>query len=215
MDIPIIFAVRKQSQRCPNKMLRPFYNDKSLLHIAAEKFQNHPLAYIAAHEEEFKSIAEEYGINFAQRTLKSALSEEVLEIHNYLLDIPYEYACLVNTCCPLLKAETVYEAIELFKTEDEILSVFSVTESHDIIFDTNQKLINSDKVFNSKIRKPNYIGNNAFIIFNISKLFKDGSYWAYEDKDPYLFKTSKIEAVDIDTIEDFLIAQTLYEKCHD
>ena len=109
MEIPIVFAVRKQSQRCSNKILRDFSNNQSLLQIAAEKFKNNPLAYIAAHEPEFKLIAEEYNIKFAQRTLKSALSEEVLEIHEYALDLPYKNVCFVNVCCHLIKTETINE----------------------------------------------------------------------------------------------------------
>lgn len=215
MDVPVILAVRKQSQRCPNKILRSFYNEQNLLQIVAEKFQNDPLVYIAAHEPEFEVISKQFNVNFIQRTLHSALSEKTLEIHNYLLNLPYDHVCLVNVCCPLLKSETVKKAIDLFKSNPKILSMFSVTESHDIIFNSDQKLVNLDKVFNSKIRRSNFIGNNAFIIFNIKRLFRTGSYWDYKIDDPYLFKTSRIEAVDIDTVEDFAIAQILYERYHD
>lgn len=214
VDVPIIFAVRKQSQRCPNKILRPFYGDLNLIQIAAAKFAGNPLAFIAAHEDEFKKIADDHQIGFIQRTTKSICSEDAPEIHRYLLNLPYKNACLVNACCPLLKASSVQEAIETFQKND-VVSVFSVVESHNLIFDNNKKLINFDRVFNSKIRRPSYVGNNAFIIFEIEKLFKTGSYWDYKPNDPYLYKTSPIESVDIDTEEDFYIAQTLYEKYHD
>ena len=59
MDVPIIFAVRKQSQRCPNKILKPFYERQSLLKIAAEKFKGDPLIFVAAHEPEFKVLAQQ------------------------------------------------------------------------------------------------------------------------------------------------------------
>ncbi len=212
MGIPIVFTVRKQSQRCHNKILRPFCNNKSLLQIAIEKFSNYSLVYIAAHETEFKEIALQHNVRFAERSLQSALSENTLEIHEYLKCMPYKSVCLVNVCCPLLKSESVYKAIELFKEDDQIISLFSTLQSHDLIFDNSKKLINIDKVFNSKIRKPNYIGTNAFLIFNIKTLFSTGSYWNYGLNDPYLFNTTKTESTDIDTEEDFVIAQTLYNQ---
>lgn len=212
MGIPIVFTVRKQSQRCHNKILKPFYGNKSLLQIAIEKFKNYPLVYVAAHETEFKEIASKYNVRFAERSLKSALSEDTLEIHEYLKCMPYKSVCLVNVCCPLLKSESVYKAIKLFEKDDQIKSLFSVLKSHDLIFNNNKQLVNVDKVFNSKIRKANYIGTNAFLIFNIKTLFSTGSYWSYGLNDPYLFDTTKIESVDIDTNDDFIIAQTLYNQ---
>ena len=74
------------------------------------------------------------------------------------------------------------------------------------------KLVNNDRVFNSKIRKPNFIGNNVLLIFEPDYFFKNGTYWSYQNKnDPMLWVMDHQESIDIDTELDFNQAQLLYQ----
>ena len=207
--IPIVIPVRKQSQRCFNKVLRPFYGDLSLLDICCMKFGSR--AYIAAHEGIFNKIAELYGSRFIQRTKESSLSEDNKIIHNYLKDFPFDIICCVNVCCPLLKPETVFEAIKKFESSN-FKSLFSVKRTSELIFDSTSKIVNSDNVFNSRERKTNYIGTNSILIYNKKKLLEAGLNWDYTENNPYLFKIDEIEGLDIDTELDFSIAKYVYAK---
>jgi len=206
--IPIIITARKQSKRCSDKLLRPFYKTDSLLDICLKKLQGNKNAYLAGHEQEFKDIAIKYSINFIQRTEESALSEDAITIHSHLKD-KFGLICQLNPCCPLVKTSTIFDAIDSF-AKLNAKSLFSVKETNDLVFNSDKMLINTDRVFNSKIRRPNYIGNNVIYIYDTNAFFSTGSYWAYEKDDPNLYVMSAIESIDIDTELDFKIAQTIY-----
>jgi len=211
--IPIIITARKQSQRCINKLLRHFHIDSgqslSLLDICLSKLKGNPDAFLAGFESEFKDLAKKYEINFLQRTKESSLSEDPLIIHSHL-ENNFDYVCLLNPCCPMVKKSTILAAIETFN-KLEVKSLFTVKESNELIFDSSEKVVNNDRVFNSKLRRPNYIGNNVLLIFNVQEFFKTGTYWSYTRDDPRLFIMNELESIDIDTELDFIIARTIYQ----
>ena len=207
--IPIIIAARKQSHRCANKLLREFACNKSLLDICLEKFQNNKNVYLAGHESEFESYAIKYNTNFIQRNEESAQSEEAIVIHNYLKNYGFEHICLLNPCCPFIKASTIFDTIKTFERMD-IKSLFTVKKSFELIFDSDYKIVNQDRLLNSKIRNCHYIGNNVAYVFNVDYLFDNHSYWDYTKNNPYLYVMDETESVDIDTERDFKLAQLLW-----
>lgn len=211
--IPIVVTVRKQSQRCPNKILRPFDEDRSLslLDICLAKFRGNLNVYVAGFEKEFQEIAEKYQVSFIQRTKESAESEDPLIIHSHLKDMEFNYICQLNACCPFVTALTVYSAIDTFERLN-VKTLFSVKESHELIFTSGGSLVNTDRVFNSKIRKPNYVGNNVIMIYRPDFFFNTGTYWSYVKDDPYLYVMDHSESTDIDTEFDFLVAQATFKK---
>jgi CMP-N-acetylneuraminic acid synthetase len=164
---------------------------------------------VAGCDSEFKEMATKYNVGFIQRTRTSSLAETPQEIHTHLKD--FGLVCHVNVCCPMLESETIYRAIEELEST-KATSLFSVKESHEIIFNNSRKLVNADNIFNSKMRKVNYVGNNAIAIFNMSSFYQTGLYWTYQSNDPRLFVMRDEESVDIDTELDFQIAQYLYSR---
>ena len=69
---------RTESQRCSNKMLRPFA-DTSLIELALTKFtkpQNSFSLYFTAYEEELKLIGRKYSSPMIPRSKESTESEE-------------------------------------------------------------------------------------------------------------------------------------------
>lgn len=209
--IPIIITARRNtnSPRCPDKLLREFDQSRTLMDICLSKLEGRKDVYLASFEPEFKVLADKYHVNFLQRTQESSTSEETLIIHNYLKQLDNDYVCFLNPCCPLIKAETIDRAIDLFSKSD-FKSLFSVKESHELIFNQDRKLINQDRVFNSKIRRPSFVGNNAILIFSPKTLFSTGSYWDYTENHPYLYEVSQHESFDIDTELDFVVAQAVW-----
>ena len=208
--IPIIITARKNSKRCNNKLLREFSpSGESLIEICLSKFIGRSDVFLAAYEEEFAVVARNYGINFIRRTQESAVSEDPLIIHNYLLPLKESVVCFLNPCCPMVRASTVDAVIKTYR-DLRPKSLFSVKESHELIFDRNHNLVNTDNVFNSKIREPNFIGNNAIMVFDKNTLFSEGSYWDYSNNNPYLFVMDTNESLDIDTELDFSIARSVW-----
>jgi len=206
----IIIPARKESQRCKNKLLRPFYDNHSLISLCASKYSNQDNVYIAAHEDEFKEIADATGIGFIKRSKRSAMSEDATIIHEYLHDFKSYKICMLSGCNPFLKASTTHKFIQ---ERSSIPSAVMVKRSVDVIMDAGGVVLNKDlHCFNSKTRQPFYIVANAGYIFEVAKFLNSGVFWDYKPNDPGLFEIDEIEAVDIDTELDFRIAQLMAEE---
>ena len=209
--IPIVLPVRKQSERCPNKILRPFYGEKSLLDVALEKFENRKDVFVAAHEDEFAQKAKEYGVNFIPRSYESAMSEVALEVHAYLYDFDYEDICYFGVCSPLLRAETVDAAIKTYQEDSNINALFGVKACYDHMFFNDGTLIDNDnKCMNSKERQAKWIGTNSLSIILRKRFLEEGIFWKLKPGDPHVFEIAEEECWDIDTEQDFMIAQQIY-----
>ena len=112
-SIGIFSYGRKQSQRCPNKLLRPFGNT-TLVDILLSKLSTFgDNAFFAGYDSEFKEKCNEIGVNFVQRTLKSVtIDEPQIEALSFLKKINYEYLLIINGCLPFLKIETINSFLE-------------------------------------------------------------------------------------------------------
>lgn len=213
--IPKIMVVRRQSQRCPDKILRPFAGEKSLLDIALEKYRGRPDVFIAGHEPIFAEIATRYGIGFIQRSEASAHAEDALTVHEYLRELPYEHICFVGVCAPFLKAETVDAAVEKYASDPAMRSLFGVRAVYDIIFKPDGSLIAPETAgLNSKEKRPSWIGTNSVYVFERQRFLSETRYWDYAENDPHLFPVPDNESPDVDTEEDFRLCQALYQMRH-
>lgn len=212
-SVSIVFQVRTQSERCKNKILREFYNGKSLIEIAAEKFSHRNDVFIAAHEPMFADIAQQYGIGFIERDLRSALGETAKDVLSYVKDIPTPYACTVNVCSPFMRAETVDAAVAEFR-KSTCETMIPAIETHDIFFFDDLLPVNRDAhIFNSKFRKPLYQIANGFVIYTKTNILEKHTYFTeYKVRDPLLFPITLKETLDIDTEEQFQILQSFYAR---
>lgn len=212
--IPIIMQVRQQSERCPNKVLRPFYENLSLTELMVSQFENRKDVYLVGYErEDFEPIAKRHGVNFLQRSRESALSEDGRVIQSYLKDFPTRQVCMVNVCTPLLRAETIDAAI----AECERLSapvMVPIIETKEIILSAEHHPVNPDAtLFNSKLRKPLYQIVNNFVIHTPTYTLEHGRYFeTYQPGHPAFFTIPYRETIDIDTEDQFIIAQVAYQR---
>ncbi len=210
-----IIQARTKSERCKNKMLRPFSN-KSLIDIALAKFtrpQNSFNLYFAAYEEELKRIGSRYSSTIINRTNESAEGEDILVVFNYLSQIKEEYVMFINPCCPFLKLETLEKAAQFFM-ENNLNSLTAVVRSNGWYYHLDGKPINytDPTVVNSKCTKQVLKVAQCFHIFPRERFLQNGYLWKNEPQDPYFFEINDLEAVDIDTELEFLVAESLYLK---
>lgn len=210
--IPIIMTVRTQSQRCPRKMLRPFYNGKNLTEIAAEKFKGNPNVYIAGNEAVFEEIAERYGISYIHRSDRSVMGETIPEYLEFIKDLNCDAVSLFNVCCPLATAETMEEAIRIYRREG-CRTLKPVVQDHEVYLDHNYLPLTEDAaVANSKMRKPLYRICNNLDVFDRKYVLEHGElYDEYLPGDPYFMTIDEEETPDIDTEAQFAWAKSLYE----
>ena len=115
---------------------------------------------------------------------------------------------------PLLKTESVNKAIEKMLsilesgTHD---SIFSVTKMQTRLYkgDGTPFNHNPEELLRTQDLEPLYEENSNFYLFTKDSFFKAGEKRI--GKKPLMFEIDKIEAVDIDEPQDFIIAEALYK----
>lgn len=115
---------------------------------------------------------------------------------------------------PLLKTETIDAAIEkMIEISKGNLfdSIFSVTKLQTRLYKKNGEALNHNplELLRTQDLDPLFEENSNFYIFT-KKSFQNSGNKRIGLK-PYLFEIDKIEAVDIDEPQDFLIAEAIYK----
>ncbi len=207
---------RKQSQRCPNKMLRPF-GGTTLADLAMEKLSAFsPDAFFAGHEPEFEAKAAQHGLVYVERSERSVtIDEPITEILSFLRDLPYSHFLIVNGCLPFLKVATIRAFLDQAVTGGhEPAFAVARRQNHFIGLDRVPLNFPSDmKTINSKTVRPVYEFAHALYFFERDYFFAHGRYWDWSEV-RLLEIDDRYELVDIDTEEDFTFAQALWQGLH-
>lgn len=218
MKLIAIGSARVNSKRCKNKMLRPFA-DTTLVELAVRrlgKLSNFDGVYFGAYENELIEIAKN---NLPSESVKSRTKEmansERMEISNsWLLDIDFDYCMFVNSCHAQLKPETLDKAAGVFRKE-QFRSMTSVRKRYTWFYNQEGESINN-KDSRTQVRSqeaiPIFEVAHAFHVFQKKHFFSTKSYWNNAKNDPFLYLISDIEALDVDTEEDFFISEAVYTK---
>ncbi len=212
-DIGIFTFARKQSQRVPNKMLKPFAGT-TLTDIAMEKLAKlGKNTFFAAFEKEFEDKARAAGVRFVKRDEKSInIDGPITEILSFLKNVEFEHLLIVSGCLPFLRVSTISSFLENCK-KNELQPAFSIAIKKNYFFDSKHKPLNFDlntKTMNTKIVEPVYEAVQALYFFNKDYFFQNGTYWDW-NKVRFIEINDKIETIDIDTEEDFRVAEEIYK----
>lgn len=126
-----------------------------------------------------------------------------------------EYFIQTHATNPLLTTQTINKAIEkFFNTKDKYDSLFSVTKMQTRLYNTDGKAVNHDQYELQRTQDlpPLYEENSNIYIFSKKSFLKNKNNRI--GKKPFLFEINKREAIDIDTSEDFEIAEAIkkYKK---
>ena len=213
-NIGIFSYGRKQSQRCPNKMLRPF-DDTTLVDIILKKLKSlGDNTFFAGYEKEFKQKCDQIGVRFVQRTKKSvSIDEPQIECLSFLREVNHDYLLIVNGCLPFLKVETIKSFLNEVVGRGLHPSSVIMKQSN-YFFGENKLPINfavNLKNLNTKSVSPIYEFANALYFFNRQYFFDNGRYWDWE-KLRLIELESSVELIDVDTEEDFLIAESVWKS---
>ena len=222
-EILIILQARLSSKRLPFKMLKPFAGS-NLVEICIDKIKKSKIInldnfYFSVYEEELKKIAKKNGVNIWNRSKESANSEgtPLTEIFDWWNQFEkYKYAIIISACCPLLKTSTIDNFIENYcnSNTDGMLGVF---ERKSYFWDHNYNLITpwpeGLEIMNTKCVKPTYEACHSLYAGKLSKI-GEGIWMGRFDVpgDIKLFTISEKESLDIDTQEQFEIAESFYKS---
>ena len=219
-DICLIVQARLGSQRCPNKMIRPFAGS-TLTDIAIDKVLDSKVLpkenfYLAVHEPELISIGKNRGINVFERSEKSAKSEgtPMTEIFEWWDKLPYKYVLMFNACCSLLTAKTIDNFIRHYLETDSD-GLFGVIEKKNYFWNTKGELItpwpNGEAILNTKMVGTTLEAAHCLYAGSMPALGENVWMGDYTPNSPELFVVPEEETFDVDYEWQFGVAETLYK----
>ena len=176
---------RKQSARCPNKLLRGF-GDTTLTDIVLEKLAAFgSQAFFAGYEDEFRQKCERHRVAFVPRSQRSvSVDEPITEILSFLQDVPYTHLLIVNGCLPFLRVET----IRTFLGDCEkggLAPAFAVIRRHNHFIAVDRRPLNFPadmKTINTKTVQPVFEFAHALYFFEKRYFFEHGRYWDWQNR---------------------------------
>lgn len=217
-DIAVIVPARLKSTRVPNKMLRPF-GGTTLFDLCLSKLEGLKCPVFAAvHEPELAEVAKAHGTPVLLRTASSVTATKDLDVHGqYLGEVTQRIVMLVMACQPLLAADTVRKAIDraaaLLKMHGEFKGLTAVYQERRWVWNTRGDVVNTDpEVNDSQLMDPIYVSANCLYTFDRDYYLRTKQYWSFLHGSPEMFVVDKKEALDVDTLHDFEVAEALWKQ---
>ncbi|MEF8842599.1 MAG: acylneuraminate cytidylyltransferase family protein [Haloarculaceae archaeon] len=211
-----LLPMKGHSERVPNKNLREF-NGRPLCHwmlntLAASSEVDEIL--VNTDSAEITEEAQAFDATVVERPEELRGDHVPMnEIIQYDVDQSEADRYLQTHCTnPLLRPGTISEAIEAFEERD-CDSLFSVTPLQTRLWDTDCTPINHerDELKRTQDLDPVYEENSNVYLFTRESLERRGNRIG---DDPTMFPMDAMEAIDIDEMVDFRIAEMLHRDCH-
>ena len=206
--------MKKHSERVPEKNIRPLCG-RTLFHWILESLSHSQHIKEIIINTDSEKIAEDASNNFKVTIhmrpdyLLHIQSDEAYQIMAYDLErTDGEYFLQSHSTNPLLRSETIDNAIESFFEQSEYDSLFSVTPVQKRFFWKDGSAINHDPENLIKTQELPIIleENSCIYLFSRTVFFERKNRLGNH---PMLFPMNKFEAVDIDEEFDFAIAEAL------
>ncbi len=215
MSIKALIPVRSGSQRVANKNLRPFAGT-SLLEIKIRQLQRIKGldgVVVNSNSDEMLDIAEQMGAETVKRDEYFATSS--VPICDVYEDMAKHMDCdtvLFTDCTnPLLNDSTIYKALELYRRLDgQYDSVMTASPVKMFMYLDGKPINYSEENKPRSQDLPDIMALNfALHILPRDLMVRKKNIVGYK---PYLLPISVTEGFDIDTPEDFELAEFLYRK---
>ena len=219
-----LVPMKGNSERVPNKNLKKF-NGSPLYHVIINTLLKSSLIDSIIINTDSDKIADDIKFNFKNK-IEIRIRDERIRgdfvsmnkiIEDDLLNSNADIYIQTHSTNPLLDVNSIDKALTLMinNIKNNFIyfdSIFSVTKIQTRFYDINAKPINHDpnKLIRTQDLDPMYEENSCFFIFTKSS-FKNSNNKRI-GINPKLFEIDKVESVDIDTIDDFIIAEALYKS---
>lgn len=212
-----LVPMKGHSERVPNKNLRSFGGRPLYQHIMGALIRCPCITSICVNTDSDpleKEIRKSFGERVRIIRRPSAICGDFVPmntlIHHDLSQVDGKYFLQTHSTNPLLKPETVSKAADRFLKEGDHDSLFGVNRFQSRFYDDRGRPINHDpdKLLRTQDLPPVYEENSSLYLFSRESFAKTGRRIGTA---PILFEVPKMEAIDIDTEEDFNLAEVLYE----
>jgi CMP-N-acetylneuraminic acid synthetase len=213
-----IVPMRHNSERVPGKNYRPL-GGIPLYHHVIRTLRNVPQIDLIIIDTDSDTIIDDSAANFPD--IKVLLRPEHLRdgeiamndvLLNTLDQVDADVVVQTHSTNPFLKAETVSAAIELLaKSGGEYDSAFSVTRLQARLWDADTRPVNHDPavLLRTQDLAPLFIENSCIFIFTPQLLRQRGNRIGSR---PLMVEMAPLEAIDIDTEDDFALAASIAES---
>lgn len=215
-DVAVFSYGRTRSERCPNKMLRPFAATTLTDIILGKLASIRQPTFFAGYEPEFAERSARHGVRFVQRDERSAtIDEPIVDILSFLRPLEFSHVLYVNASLPFLEAAT----IEAFL--DDCLAnfrqpAFGVMRKKNHLMTLDRQPINFDiaaRTINTKTIRPVIEFAHCLYFFSKEYFFREATLWDWNTV-RLVEIGDKLQTVDIDTEEEFRIAEALWRGLH-
>lgn len=210
------------SERVPLKNLKHF-NGKPLYHTALSTLLNSKKIDQVIINTDCENITKDIKLNFKNNVTVRNRPEEIrgdfVSMNKIIEDDLYhsdgDIYLQTHSTNPLLKLESINKALDrMVELENHKDSIFSVTKIQTRFYDKQGKAINHDpkELIRTQDLVPVFEENSCFYIFT-----KDSFYRSNKQRigtKPEMFEIDKTESIDIDTMEDFILAEAVYKQRH-
>ncbi len=219
MRIVAVIPVKEISERVKRKNLKKFFKNDSLLEILInklKKIKEISKIYISSNSKEIKKISAKYKCEYIERNIKYCnnvvpWSEVIYEVAKSIPEKEDTILMWCHTTTPLFNSYR--EAIKIFKNKKfNNDGLVSVEKFNRFIVTQNKIPLNyAWGVWHpySQDLQNLYSITGALFMMKL-KQFKTNRYVI--SKNPYYLETKKFEGIDIDTEDEFKLAQFIYKN---
>lgn len=222
-SIAIVVQARLNSQRVPQKMIRPFAGT-TLFDIVLDKVKEalpskQDNIWASVYEPELVDIAKSKAVNIFNRSRVSANNDNSLQtIYEWHDKLPsnYKYVMLISGCNPLLEPKTIRDFYNRFNIQEEE-NLFAVMEKKQYYWNKEGSLVTpwpeGQTIMNTKAVEPTYEAAHVMYASRLDLIRQDKFMGDFQAPGGIkLFEMPELEAFDIDYEWQFKIAEKLYES---
>ena len=225
MRIIALLPMKGNSERVPNKNLREF-NGKPLYHRVMNSLLKSKYIDTVIIDTDSQSIKKDVQENYGKSAIVIDRPEYIIgdmismnKIIEYDIDIvDADLYIQTHSTNPLLKSHTIDLALEKMIELSELKSydsIFSVTRLQTRLYNSTAEPFNHNpkELIRTQDLEPLFEENSNFYIFTKQSFTEAGNKRI--GLKPFMFEMEKLEAVDIDEPQDFLIAESLHKIFND
>lgn len=220
--VAFIVQARLNSQRVPQKMIRPFAGT-TLFGLVLDKLLTSSIIpkqniIASVYETELEDIAKDKGVRIFNRSHTSANTDNdlrtIYEWHDKLEE--FDYVILISGCNPLLRVTTIDRFVKQFVDQEEE-NLFAVMEKKQYYWNKEGALITpwpeDQTIMNTKAVEPTYEAAHVLYASRLD-IIKDyrfmGDFQA--ENGIKLMVMPELEAFDIDYEWQFKVGEILYNE---
>lgn len=215
MKFVAVVPIKLISERLPNKNIMPFDNGKPLVYYIQKtllEVTNIDDIYVYCSDNKIQEFLLP-GVKYLKRSehldQSSTPFNEVLVA--FANDVEADYYVLAHTTAPFIRAESIQKGIEMVKS-GEFDSAVGVSRVYEFLWKDGKPINYSlTNIPRTQDLPPIYAETCGLYIYSRELILNQNRRIGEK---PYFVELSKVESIDINDKDDFVIANALYQELH-